>query len=239
MDFLALSREARETERTERQQLQQRQREFAAEQEKSKAEAKYAQRMRWAAMLSIALAVSATSAAFYGYQASLRAREGALMAEVSRSDAEKAKALAQASESRARESEPQASEARQIAISNESRALAAEALAAGLLGHYTDSVKLALAAWPRSASDQRPMLSQTIDALGQGLSGPLEITPRLQHEDSVYSAAFSPDGARVVTASRTRPRGCGMRRPGRRSANPCSTRIRSVARRSAPTARGW
>ena len=45
------------------------------------------------------------------------------------------------------------------------------------------------------------MLSRTIDALGQALSGPLEVSPPLQHEDPVNSAAFSPDGARVVTAS--------------------------------------
>ena len=90
---------------------------------------------------------------------------------------------------------------RRDAIANESRALAALSQAASYQGHYTDAVKLALAAWPRSVTDERPMLSRTIDALAQALAGPLEVSPPLQHDGSIYSAVFSPDGARVVTGS--------------------------------------
>ena len=122
---------------------------------------------------------------------------------------------ATANEKRARESEQQARTAQQLAtenekqaraaertaIANELRALAGLSLWASLRRHYTDAVKLALAAWPRSAADERPMLSRSIDALGQALTGPLEASPPLRHDGSVYLAAFSPDGKRVVTAS--------------------------------------
>ena len=94
-----------------------------------------------------------------------------------------------------------ANAAQKIATANESRALAGLSQAASLQGHYTDAVKLALAAWPRSAADQRPMLSRTIDALGQALSGPLEALPLLAHEGRVTDAAFSSDGKRVLTVS--------------------------------------
>jgi hypothetical protein len=86
-------------------------------------------------------------------------------------------------------------------IANESRALAALSQAASLQGHFTDAVKLALAAWPRSAADKRPQLSRTLDALGQALSRPLEVAPPLQHKGPVNAAAFAPEGARVATAS--------------------------------------
>ena len=51
------------------------------------------------------------------------------------------------------------------------------------------------------------------------------------------AAAFSPDGARVVTASGTRPRGCGTRGPASRSPSPSCIKARSTRWRSAPTAR--
>jgi WD40 repeat protein len=91
--------------------------------------------------------------------------------------------------------------AQELATANESRALAALSQGASLQGHYADAAKLALASWPRSAADARPQLSQTIDALGQALSGPLEVSPPLKHDGRVLSAAFSPDGARLVTVS--------------------------------------
>ena len=58
-----------------------------------------------------------------------------------------------------------------------------------------------LAPRSRSASDQRPQLSQTIAALDLALLGSLEVTPRLQHDGPVNNAGFSPDGKIVVTAS--------------------------------------
>ena len=111
------------------------------------------------------------------------------------------RAFIQASTDHADAEENHKEKMRRDAIANESRALAALSQAASYQGHYTDAVKLALAAWPRSATDERPMLSRTIDALGQALSGPLEVSPPLQHDGPVFSASFSPDGARAATAS--------------------------------------
>jgi hypothetical protein len=84
-----------------------------------------------------------------------------------RNSAEKARAAEQV----ANENERQARAAEQTAIANESRALTGLSQSASLGGYYTDAVKLALAAWPRSGADTRPMLSRTIDALGQALAG--------------------------------------------------------------------
>ena len=80
--------------------------------------------------------------------------------------------------------------------------MTARSEAASSDGHDTDAIKLALAAWPRSATDERPELSETIRALEQALAGPLELSPPLQHEGAVMSAWFNPDGKRVVTASK-------------------------------------
>jgi hypothetical protein len=122
-------------------------------------------------------------------------------AQESAQQARAAEKTATEKEMRALESERQASAARKIAIANESRALVALSQTAISQGHYTDAVKLALAAWPRSAADQRPQLSRTIDALAPALAGPLEVSKPFQHKDRVFSASFSPDGKRVLTAS--------------------------------------
>ena len=175
MDFLARSGETREAERAERQ--QRRERELAAEQERAAAQARYARRMRWAAMVSSALALAAVIAAVVAGWAFLRARDAQV----------------------------QATAAQKTAIVNESRALSALSQAASSQGRYTNAVKLALATWPRFKADERPRLLRTVDALGQALTGPQEVVPPLDANflslDPVWSAAFSPDGERVVTAS--------------------------------------
>jgi energy-coupling factor transporter ATP-binding protein EcfA2 len=179
MGFLTESNEAREAELAERQ--QQRERELAAEREKGNAYARYARRMRWAAVGSGALALVAVIMACAAGWAFLRE-----------------------------------SAAQRMAIANESRALTALSQAGRLQGRYGDAVKLALAAWPRSAADPRPLLPQTVEALAQALAGLLPISPPLRHDGKVFHAAFSPDGARVVTASADRtarpiPARCGHR----------------------------
>ena len=111
----------------------------------------------------------------------------------------------------ARSAEADAQTSRAQAVMSETRALAANALSESLLGFYTDAVKLALVAWPRSAADQRPMV-QTIKALGRGLTGPL-VGALLNHDARVNRAAFSPDGSRVVTASADKTARVSNRRP--------------------------
>jgi len=168
---------------------------------------------------SLAVAVVAALVAIL---ASLQTREEAAIAVANESrallseqNALAAKKIATDNESHAVESERRARAAQETAIADEARALASEkraltsearrlddlSQAAIFRSRYSDAAKLALAAWPRSSADQRPQLAQTVEALGEALTGPLELTPPLQHEGAVYSAAFSPDGARVVTAS--------------------------------------
>jgi hypothetical protein len=65
------------------------------------------------------------------------------------------RAFIQASIEHAETEDHRKEERRRIAITNESRALTALSQAASLQGHYTDAVKLALAAWPRSTDDER------------------------------------------------------------------------------------
>ena len=124
-----------------------------------------------------------------------------LAARSSEQQAREARDLATTNENNARKSEQRAIAAQEAATANEARALAALSRAASLQGYYSDATKLALAAWPRSPDDRRPMLSRTIDALALALAGPLEVTPRLQHDDGVNSATFSPEGTRVLTVS--------------------------------------
>ena len=64
-----------------------------------------------------------------------------------------------------------------------------------------------------------------------------EIAALRGHEDRVNSAAFSPNGASVVTASWDKPRGSGTQRPARRSSRCADTKAGSIPPRSPETAR--
>jgi WD domain, G-beta repeat len=83
---------------------------------------------------------------------------------------------------------------------NQSAALAALSTIA-LSANQTRAVKLALAAWPRSSKDRTPKLDVAINALSAAVVESRERKTFRGHDDQVSSAAFSPDGARVVTAS--------------------------------------
>ncbi len=63
------------------------------------------------------------------------------------------------------------------------------------------SAKLALAAWPRGPADQTPRLEVTIAALSAAVPQLREREILRGHGAPVSSAAFSPDGTRIVTAS--------------------------------------
>jgi WD40 repeat protein len=112
-------------------------------------------------------------------------------------------AVAYSEWSRAQESERQARAAEKTASTNEAKALAALSGIAISRGDYSDAVKLALAAWPRSTGDPRPQLPETIDALGRALTETPEVAAPLQHGiyNDVLSAAFNPDGSRILTVS--------------------------------------
>ena len=65
-----------------------------------------------------------------------------------------------------------------------------------------DAVRLVLAAWPRKDDGDRPQMRQTINALNLVLLGLHERVSLNGHGGEVTSAAFSPDGTRIVTASK-------------------------------------
>jgi WD40 repeat protein len=138
----------------------------------------------------------------WAYHAQGVATENAERAQKSENRANEARDLATAKEKSAREAEQRAIVAQKTASANESRALAALSQTANSHGRYTDGVKLALAAWPRSPSDTRPQLPQTIEMLGQALTEPLEVGPPLQHNGyGVFSATFDPKGGRLLTVA--------------------------------------
>jgi hypothetical protein len=87
------------------------------------------------------------------------------------------------------------------ATANETIALASLARVALSEGFPADSVKLALAAWPREGDIARPMLRLNVDALDVSLPKNYERLRFEGHSAAVYAAAFSPDGARIVTGS--------------------------------------
>jgi hypothetical protein len=63
------------------------------------------------------------------------------------------------------------------------------------------SIKLALAAWPRTGDDRRPELGRTIESLGEAIPQHYQRLLLKGHSDMVVHAAFSSDGTQVVTAS--------------------------------------
>jgi WD40 repeat protein len=63
------------------------------------------------------------------------------------------------------------------------------------------AAKLALAAWPRTHDDPGPKLDVTVDALSTAVAELRERRVLCRYKFGVSSAAFSPDGARIATAS--------------------------------------
>ena len=93
-----------------------------------------------------------------------------------------------------------AREQRATALQNESAALAALSNTARSTNPAL-AAKLALAAWPRDCADRHPKLAVSLEALSAAITELRERRVLRGHDDRVWSGAFSPDGARVVTAS--------------------------------------
>ena len=99
---------------------------------------------------------------------------------------------------------------------------------------------LALEALPKAmAQPERPRVPEAEAALYRAVLNHRETWVAQGHEARVRSAAFSPDGSKVVTASRIAARGCGTRPAASESAVAAATRGWSSRRRSARTGRGW
>ena len=87
------------------------------------------------------------------------------------------------------------------AVRNETVGIAALARVALADGYPVEAVKLALVAWPRTGAMDRSTLQRSVESLAAVLPSQRERLRLKGHEGEVYSAAFSPDGGRVVTAS--------------------------------------
>ena len=87
------------------------------------------------------------------------------------------------------------------ALRNETVSLAALSTVALNSGQPVDAIQFALAAWPREGDDKRPQMRRAITALSSALPLHRERLRLEGHGGAVWSAAFSPDGARVVSAS--------------------------------------
>jgi WD40 repeat protein len=100
-----------------------------------------------------------------------------------------------------------ANEQRAIAEEQKAGAIQDETAALTALSNASRSAspalatKLALAAWPRNTADHRPKLGVTLEALSAAVRELRERKVLRGHEAGIASAAFSPDGTRVVTAS--------------------------------------
>ncbi|MER8842904.1 TIR domain-containing protein [Mesorhizobium sp. M0913] len=138
-----------------------------------------AKRTRIGAIVATVFAIVALAGAFYGFRQAKFAEQAAALAN---------------------EQQAKANIAAQDAKANETVSLAAlsrEALSENLPGY---AVKLALAAWPRAGDGRRPALRRTIASLGEALTDYRERLI-LKTEGSFQSAAFSPDGKHIITAS--------------------------------------
>jgi hypothetical protein len=117
-----------------------------------------------------------------------------------------------------------ATSAKNAAVANESRALAA--LSDTATPGSINAFKLALAAWPRSASDARPRLRRTANSLSRANSGPFLLLPEMKHEGPVWGAVFDKAEGRILSwsddntvrlwdAATGEPRGAVMKHEGR------------------------
>ncbi|MCP4304288.1 MAG: TIR domain-containing protein, partial [bacterium] len=140
------------------------------------------------------LAVLAVGTAIFGFD---QAREADRQAALAAEEASRADIQRRAAEEQAKLADAKTKEA----IRNESVGLAALSNKELGAGRPVDATALALAAWPRVASIERPKLLLTVESLAAALPALRERVRLTGHEDGLHSAAFSPDGTRVVTAS--------------------------------------
>ncbi|MER9134754.1 TIR domain-containing protein [Mesorhizobium sp. M0830] len=91
--------------------------------------------------------------------------------------------------------------AAEAARANETVSLAALSRVALSEGQPVHAIKLALAAWPRIGDERRPALQRTVDSLVEAFPNLLGGLTVSGHTQGMRSAAFSPDGTRIVTAS--------------------------------------
>jgi WD40 repeat protein len=159
----------------------------------------------------VALVLAVAAGAFAWYAQTERGVADAKTAEALKAEAKAdiAARLAEAQKNEAEKATKLAAAQSIIAIkeSQEARRNASVALTAlanvEAQSHPFNAAKLALAAWPRNGADiGKPKLPETVDVLRRLVPYLRQIAALGGDDDSFTSAAFSPDGKHVVTASR-------------------------------------
>jgi len=155
-----------------------------------------ARRTRIAAVITLVLAIAAGAGALIGFKGQ---GEAVRQAEVAGRNA----VLARAAEQEADRQAKVALAARDEALRNQSLFLAGMSLAETATGNTTAGILLGLEALPQDLDEpDRPYVIEAEAALYQALFAQREIMVLRGHDAAVVQAAFSPDGSRIVTASR-------------------------------------
>jgi WD40 repeat protein len=162
------------------------------------------QRQRLVQVAAMGFAVVAAAAGWFAYQASLSAAEADRQRVIAVTNAEEADLQRRAAEKNAEEAGIQrgvavknaeeAENQRLAAVSNESEAFAAAAEALVLNHQPLQAVKLALASWPRDASDPRPRLEKAINVISTALSKERLPARIMRHQGAVGGFLLMPDG---------------------------------------------
>ena len=150
-------------------------------------------------MAAAAAVLLLLAAVFAGREARVASEQKGL-ADKQTAEANRQKATAEAQTAEAKKQKALADERRAAALQDESAALTALSNASRSASPAL-ATKLALAAWPRNLVDHRPKLDVALAALSAAVLDLRERKVLRGHDGGVQSAAFSPDGARVVTAS--------------------------------------
>jgi WD40 repeat protein len=173
-----------EIRRQEREQEQARR--LADAQALAAANVRTARRTRIGLVAALILAIAAAAFGFVAQREQTIADQKSQEAQVQRDAAAKAATEATTKEAEARH--------------NQFAALAALSSAA-LATDPARAVKLALAAWPRQPGDSTPKVAVALDALSAAVVQSRERKVLSTDKDGVGSAAFSPDGTRIVAIS--------------------------------------
>lgn len=152
------------------------------------------QRTRAGLLVAVLLALAAAGFGAYATFERAVADKQTAKAELNRMEASKQRQDAEAAKRRAE---------RNLERANHNLSGALTAVAQVIVANDpVMATKLALASWPREAGDNtRPKLAVAVAALGSAVSDLRERKVLRGHEKGVWSAAFSPDGTRVVTSS--------------------------------------